>query len=154
MERKMVLKIPEKGVSDHFILKIAQKEGKSQVQKMLNKASAFERLDLSFPIITRGMNSNLKTGCSLTRHLCRQLVWGAVLSEGLTESARRVKDHTGQTAPNRPPGNSSASCRTDGLASQHSRHAPPEPAHRRPSPAPPAPSGIPQGKVSVPLSYV
>lgn len=105
MERKMVLKIPEKGVSDHCILKIAQKEGKSQVQKMLNKASAFERLDLSFPIITRGMNSNLKTGCSLTRHLCRQLVWGAVLSEGLTESARRVKDQTGHRAtPRRPVG--------------------------------------------------
>lgn len=53
MERKMVLKIPEKGVSDYFILKIAPKKGKSQVQKMLTKASAFERLELSFLMISQ-----------------------------------------------------------------------------------------------------
>lgn len=96
MERKMVLKIPEKGVSDYFILKIAPKKGKSQVQKMLTKASAFERLELSFLMISQRMNSNLKTGCSHTARLRRQLVGGAVLSEGLTESALCVKDHPGQ----------------------------------------------------------
>ena len=104
-----------------------------------------KRLDLSFPIILQEMNSNLKT--VLSHSWLQKQLGKFFLSEGLTEYALCVKDHTKQRVCKHAwpqTGHLAISLCLSGSAVS-SCHAPSAQAHKGLSPTL---LGIPQGKVS------